>query len=112
VIKLGKHRTRLEIVEEILSVIAKEKGAKKTQIMYQAYLSYKLLVRYLKDVIASGLVICDEDSCYMLTEKGEKFLERFSEYSRFRESVKRQLDYVENEKAALGEMFAEKFQKK
>jgi len=101
--EMGKHRSRLKILEDILSVINGNKGVKKTQIMYKAYLSYKLLIRYLNDVSEAGLVTCD-DNCYMLTKKGEKFLARFGEYSRFHESVEKQLNHVEDEMAALKEM--------
>lgn len=104
VIELGKHRTRLEIVEDILSVISGNEGVKRTQIMYKAYLSYKLLIRYLNDVVDAGLVICDDDNCYLLTEKGERFLARFGQFSRFRESVEKQLNHIEDERAALKEM--------
>jgi len=100
---MGKHRSRLKILEDILSVINGNKGAKKTQIMYKAYLSYKLLIRYLNDVSEAELVICN-DNCYMLTEKGERFLARFGKYSRFHESVKKQLNHIEDERAALKEM--------
>ena len=101
---MGRHRTRLEIVEDILSVISGNEGVKRTRIMYKAYLSYKLLIRYLNDVVDAGLVICDDDNCYLLTEKGERFLARFSEYSSFRESVEKQLNHVEDEMAALRKM--------
>ena len=101
--EMGKHRSRLKILEDILSVIKGNKGVKKTHIMYKAYLSYKLLIRYLNDVSEAGLVTCD-DNCYMLTEKGEKFLARFGKYSRFHESVEKQLNQIEDEMAALKEM--------
>ena len=67
---MGRHRSRLKILEDILSVINGNTGVKKTQIMYKAYLSYKLLIRYLNDVMDAGLVTCDDNS-YMLTDKGE-----------------------------------------
>jgi len=51
---MAKYRSRLEIVADVLGVVSG--GARKTQIMYQANLSYKLLVHYLKDVIKMGLV--------------------------------------------------------
>jgi predicted transcriptional regulator len=102
--EMGKHRSRLKILEDILSVINGNKGVKKTQIMYKAYLSYKLLTRYLNDVSEAGLVICDDGNCYWLTEKGEKFLAMFGEYSRFHESVEKQLNQIEDERAALKEM--------
>lgn len=102
--KLGKHRSRLQILERVLSVISGNGGARKTQIMYQAYLSYKLLTRYLNDVLKAGLVVCDSENCFRLTPKGEKFLARFSEYYRSREVVEKNLDHVEDQKLLLQEM--------
>ena len=102
--EMGKHRSRLKILEDILSVINGNKRVKKTQIMYKAYLSYKLLIRYLNDVMDAGLVTCGDDNSYMLTKKGEKFLARFGKYSRFHESVEKQLNHIEDEMAALKEM--------
>lgn len=101
---MGKHRTRLNILANILNVISDNNGAKKTQIMYKAYLSYKLLTRYLNDVIDSGLVACEDENCYKLTKKGENFLEKFSEYHKSRESVEIQLNHVEDQRAMLEKM--------
>ena len=101
---MGKHRSRLQILGTILSVISDNGGAKKTQIMYQAYLSYKLLTRYLNDVMNAGLVVCDNENCFKLTPKGEKFLANFSEYHRSHEVVKKNLDNVQNQKLMLQEM--------
>jgi len=102
--KLGKHRSRLQILESILSVISDNEGAKKTQIMYQAYLSYKLLTRYLNDVLTSGLVVCDNYNCFKLTPKGEMFLSKFNKYSRFRENMDEQINHVEDQKMLLEDM--------
>jgi predicted transcriptional regulator len=102
--KLGKHRSRLQILESILSVISDNEGARKTQIMYQAYLSYKLLSRYLNDVLNAGLVVCDNKHCFRLTPKGEKFLAKFNKYSRFRENIDEQMNHVEDQKTMLEEM--------
>jgi predicted transcriptional regulator len=101
---MGKHRSRLKILANILDVINNDKGAKKTQIMYQAYLSYKLLIQYLNDVTEAGLVVCGEENCYKLTPKGEKFLAKFSEYDKSRECVDEQLNHVEDQKLMLEEM--------
>ena len=101
---MGKHRSRLRIVANILEVITNNKGAKKTQIMYQAYLSYKLLVQYLNDMIEAGLVSCDEESCYRLKAKGEVFLSKFSEYDESRERINEKLNYVKDQKLMLEEM--------
>ena len=102
--KLGKHRSRLQILESILSVISDNEGARKTQIMYQAYLSYKLLTRYLNDVLNAGLVVCDDGNCYWLTPKGQRFLATFSEYHRSREVVEENLDHVEDQRLMLEQM--------
>ena len=101
---MGRHRSRLTILASVLSVVSDNPGAKKTQIMYQAYLSYKLLSRYLKDVMDAGLVICGNDDCYRLTSKGEMFLAKFNNYSRFREDVDEQVNNVEDQKMMLEEM--------
>jgi predicted transcriptional regulator len=101
---MGRHRSRLQILASILSVVSGNHGVKKTQIMYQAYLSYKLLSRYLKDVMDAGLVICGDDDCYRLTSKGEMFLAKFNNYSRFREDVVEQVNHVEDQKTVLEEM--------
>jgi predicted transcriptional regulator len=102
--EMGKHRSKLKILEDILSVVSDNHGAKKTQIMYQAYLSYKLLVRYLDDVLEAGLVVCGEDNCYWLTSKGEKFLAKFSEYTKSREDANAQMNLIENQRSILEEM--------
>jgi len=101
---MGKHRSRLKILANILSVVSDNNCAKKTQIMYQAYLSYKLLVEYLKDVTEAGLVKCGNENCYKLTPKGEKFLAKFGEYDKSRETVDEQLNHIEDQKLMLEEM--------
>jgi len=101
---MGKHRSRLKILAGILSVVSDNNGAKKTQIMYQAYLSYKLLTRYLNDVLKAGLVVCDSDNCFSLTPKGERFLARFGEYHQSREVVEKNLNHVEDQRLILEEM--------
>lgn len=101
---MGKHRSRLTILADVLSVINDNNGAKKTQIMYQAYLSYNLLVQYLKDVTDAGLVFCGKENCYQLTPKGEKFLTKFGEYDKSRELIDKQLNNIESQKIMLEQM--------
>lgn len=101
---MGKHRTRLKILANILSVVSENNKVKKTQIMYQAYLSYKLLVQYLNDIIEAGLVQCGRENCYVLTQKGKNFLAKFCEYDQSCKSVERELDYIEDQKSTLEEM--------
>ena len=101
---MGKHRTRLAILAKILSVVSDNNGAKKTHIMYQAYLSYKLLIQYLNDVTKAGLVMCEKENCYRLTKKGEAFLAKFGEYDKFRERFDEQVNHIEDQRLMLEEM--------
>jgi len=101
---MGKHRSRLKILANILFVVSDNNCVKKTQIMYQAYLSYKLLVQYLKDVTEAGLVKCGNENCYVLTPKGEKFLAKFGEYDKSRENINEKLSHIEGQKLMLEEM--------
>jgi len=96
---LGKYRDRLQIVADILSITGN--GAKKTQIMYQANLSYKLLCRYLSDVVKADLICLKDSDCFMLTKKGQDFLARFREYSKRRKRVEEHLNNVEDERVLL-----------
>jgi DNA-binding PadR family transcriptional regulator len=48
--------------------------------MYQANLSYVQTEKYLKGLLESGLVECDGDSCYLITQKGREFLQAYANY--------------------------------
>ena len=100
---MGKYRSRIEIVAEILRTVSG--GARKTHIMYQCNLSFKLLMRYLRDVIQAEL-ICEggEGNNYVITEKGKKFLRKFEEYVERSERVSHEVDAVNNEKSILETM--------
>ena len=77
------YRSRLEIVRDVLQVArgAGGNGSKKTHIMYGANLSYKLLTRYLGEVLDASLV-CLEGACYFITEKGREFLQVYQDYEK------------------------------
>jgi len=100
---MAKYRSRLEIIADVLSVVSG--GARKTQIMYQANLSYKLLTQYLKDVIDMGLVKMKDRSTYELTEKGFDFLKEFKGYHERRVEAEEKLNGVQNEKVMLENRF-------
>jgi len=101
---MSRYRDRLQIIASILSIV--NSGARKTRIMYQANLSYKLLCRYLDEVLAAGLVCFEKGECYVLTAKGKEFLSRHEEYSKRRKSLEQHLNHVNGEKVALEEMCA------
>jgi len=99
---MGKYRGRLQIIADVLSVV--RGGARKTMIMYQANLSYKLLTRYLEEVLETGLVELGSDDCFELTQKGKAFLDKFDEYFERRRSVEERLNDVLDEKMILEDM--------
>jgi predicted transcriptional regulator len=75
------YRSRFDIIADMLNVASGR--AKKTQIMYQANLSYRLLTKYLIEIRRSSLIRYERDGrCYVLTEKGRAFLMAYKEYSR------------------------------
>jgi len=66
------YRSKLEIRADILGV-AKD-GAKKTDILYQANLSYKVLKKYLHDLLEGGMLHIDRYSGkFFTTYRGEKY---------------------------------------
>jgi len=74
----NKNRSSLEIVRDMLS--AASVRIRKTRIMYQARLSYRLMEKYLSGLLESGLVECGDDSFYLITWKGKNFLQMYEDY--------------------------------
>jgi len=107
---MGKYRGRLQIIADILSVV--RDGAKKTHVMYQANLSYTLLSRYLTEVLESGLVSLDTEDRYKLTNRGQKFLDRFNEYSKRCGQLEQQLNHVNDEKTVLENIIGDKLDRR
>lgn len=99
---MGKYRNRLQIVADILSVV--QGGVKKTQIMYQANLSFKLSNRYLTEILDAGLVDFDGVSLYVLTPKGEEFLRRYEQYSRRLKKLNKRLNDIDEQRIVLEKM--------
>lgn len=100
---LSKYRNRIEIIADILNIV--REGARKTQIMYKGNLSYRLLTRYLEQVVGSGLVIIGENAnIYQLSEKGQMFLRNFEDYSKNRNEVERRMKDIRSLRARLDDM--------
>jgi predicted transcriptional regulator len=76
---LGSYRDKLDIIADILKVAIRK--PKKTQIMYQANLSYLLLQKYLAEISGASLICYEDDTqCYNLTSKGHEFLKAYTQY--------------------------------
>ncbi|MCW3996532.1 MAG: winged helix-turn-helix domain-containing protein [Candidatus Bathyarchaeota archaeon] len=97
---MGSYRDRLDIIADILNVVSRE--AKKTQIMYQANLSYKVLQRYLNETVKAALIKFEtSNQCYMLTYKGQEYLDAYKEYSRSSKSMEKRLNDYSTKRKVL-----------
>ena len=100
---MGSYRNRLDIIADILQVVSQ--NAKKTQIMYQANLSYKVLQRYLRNITAASLIDFEKaEQCYVLTPKGQEFLEAYKDYAKTNKSIEKRLNDFNNKKKTLEEL--------
>jgi predicted transcriptional regulator len=97
---LVNYRGRLDIIADILQVVSGD--AKKTQIMYQANLSYRVLQKYLAEIAGASLInFEDERRCYVLTAKGREFLDAYEKYSKTNRHVEKQLNDVRSKRSIL-----------
>ena len=101
---MGSYRNRLEIIANILEII-KDGGAKKTQIMYQANLSYKLLTKYLAETLEAHLIHFEEEKgIYALTPKARFFLEEYEEYYYRNRNLEKQLNDLDEKRRGLEQL--------
>ena len=105
---MGQYRSRLQIIADILSVV--RNGSRKTKIMYQANLSYRLLNQYLDFAMETNLISFspEEKGHYIVTPKGFEFLEKYKKYSQRVGQLKEQIRDVANEKAVLEKNYVAK----
>ncbi len=97
---MGNYRDRLDIIADILNVASRD--AKKTQIMYQANLSYKVLQRYLHEILDASLVRFEgENQCYRLTIKGQEYLDAYKDYARSSKSMEKRLSEFSSKRKIL-----------
>ena len=100
---MGSYRGKLDIIADILHVVSQ--NAKKTQIMYRANLSYKVLTKYLTEVSEASLIDFEcEKQCYMLTTKGKAYLETYKGYSRDNRRIEKRLNEINGKKKVLEEL--------
>ena len=100
---MGNYRGRLDIIADILNVASR--NAKKTQIMYQANLSYKVLQRYLTEIVNAQLINYEyEKQLFQLTDKGREFLEAYQKYSKTNKHVEKRLNDIATKKKLLDDL--------
>jgi predicted transcriptional regulator len=69
-------RNDLQIQAELLDIA--RSGSKKTRLVYQGNLNFRIIMPYLERMIDAGLMIL-LDGLYYTTEKGHKWVEAFKE---------------------------------
>ena len=72
--KTIRRRNDLDIVADILQVA--RDGAKKTRIVYQANLNFRIVKGYLERLIGNGMLVHDPPR-YYTAEKGVTYLTRY-----------------------------------
>jgi predicted transcriptional regulator len=103
---LGHYRSRLAIIADILKVV--KDRPKKTQIMYQANLSFKVLQRYLAEITGASLAnFDDEANCYVMTEKGFRFLTAYQEYSKTSKKLENRVNEARSKQKLLEKLCSE-----
>jgi predicted transcriptional regulator len=101
------YRSRFDIIADMLNVVSGR--AKKTQIMYQANLSYRLLEKYLAEIRRSSLVLYERKGrCFVLTDKGREFLQAYREYSRRAAFVEKHINHFKLKEEVLEKLCSEK----
>ena len=86
---MGKKRTRLEVINDLLEIIKKYKQARITQLIYKANLSNNSIKPYIKELLEQALItetVEKEKKFYALAAKGEEFLIEYKKIKIFSES--------------------------
>ena len=84
-----ERRTKADIFFDILRIVQQNDGkAKTTKILYGANLSYARLKKYLDYLIENGFLekIQKDSTYFVLTDKGQQFLNEFRKVKRFSEA--------------------------
>jgi len=87
---MAKKRNKLEIIKDILLIIRQKSGRiKPTHILYKSNLSHQMMTEYLKELIGKELITekkIENSRTYLITDKGIKYLEKYSMISDFMDS--------------------------
>jgi predicted transcriptional regulator len=101
---VGIYRSKLDIVADILKVASRK--PKKTHIMYQTNLSFRLLQKYLAEISGASLICFeDETHCYNLTSKGKAFLDAYRQYSKTNKHAAKIIGEANSKKQTLEKLF-------
>ena len=80
-------RNRIDIIENMLSLISEKKNIKPTHLMYKSNLSHVQMKGYLEELVKKNFItktLNDKNNSYIsITENGIKFLEKIREMREF-----------------------------
>ena len=94
------YRGRFDIIADVLN--AADRNARKTQIMYKANLSFRVMQKYLAEIAAASLVNFDPATQrFTLTPKGREFLEAYKTYSKTFHNAEKRLSEVAAKRKVL-----------
>jgi predicted transcriptional regulator len=99
----GVHRNRLEILMDILLVL-ENRSLKRTRVMHESCLGYKVFEKYMKDALDVGLIVYKDGSLCSITEKGNKFLTLLEEHEKKREEIERYVSQLDEKRKTLEKM--------
>jgi len=84
---MAKKRTKLDIIESILTTLRDKNGRlKQTKLMYKANLSHTQMKLYLEDLFDKNMIIEEDIESYkfiILTDKGYQFIEDLNKIREF-----------------------------
>ena len=96
------NRHSVDIARDILLVASVR--VRKTRIMYQANLSFVQVKKYIHDLLEKELLKHDGDSCYLITSKGQEFLDLYDTYIERCKQLKEKLNQHEKDRRMLEKM--------
>ncbi|MEM1557855.1 MAG: winged helix-turn-helix domain-containing protein [Candidatus Bathyarchaeia archaeon] len=99
---MAKYRRSFDIIAGIVRAVAKG-ATRKTRIMYDANLSYRLLDKYLKRTIELGFIRFN-NNYYEVTDKGRMFLDMYVKFSNKYSNLQREVENMMLEMETLKKM--------
>ncbi|AHC51977.1 hypothetical protein SUSAZ_08535 [Sulfolobus acidocaldarius SUSAZ] len=88
-IKMSKHRRKIEIIYTILKkIMDSEIEVKKTHLMYLVGLNYDVFSKYISNMEKLGLITVNKEG-YSLTDGGRRELEMIESYLEIENKLKR-----------------------
>ena len=86
---MNKKRNKLEMIRDMLLIVQKARKIRITPLIYKANLSSNSIKPYINDLLKKGLMqetIIEEIKYFIITPKGNEFLQEFSKIKIFAES--------------------------